>query len=176
MAAEILCKRWTVVLLQKRPELFEYRLTSAGRELEPVVAAIGIWGHRWVETEPTLENLDPELLMWDMRRCLNVDPLPHRRLVIQFIFPELSTSLQNWWLLIDTVNGVDLCSVEPGFEVDLYSHGSLRTMTAIWLGLDTVAKALTDGRLLLTGDQALAHHMQKWLGLSPFAVQQKQVS
>ena len=37
-------------LVQKRPELFEYRLTPAGVELESVVEAIGIWCDRWVET------------------------------------------------------------------------------------------------------------------------------
>ncbi len=218
MAAEILCNRWTVVLLrelcagstrfndlrrgvprmspallstrlkelenhgilkrtlvQKTPELFEYRLTPGGKELEPVVGAIGIWGHRWVESEPTLDNLDAGLLMWDMRRSLKIDPLPQRRLNIQFMYPELPKAQQNWWLLIDPDNGVDLCSVDPGFDVDLYSRGSLRTMTAIWMGLDTVPKAISDNRLMLTGDNEVAKNMQQWLGLSPFSVQEKQV-
>src|SRR3974390_1888532 len=46
---------------------FEYRLTAAGRDLQKVVEAAGIWGQRWVETKASLENLDPELLMWDIR-------------------------------------------------------------------------------------------------------------
>ncbi len=162
-------------LVQKTPELFEYRLTPGGKELEPVVGAIGIWGHRWVESEPTLDNLDAGLLMWDMRRSLKIDPLPQRRLNIQFMYPELPKAQQNWWLLIDPDNGVDLCSVDPGFDVDLYSRGSLRTMTAIWMGLDTVPKAISDNRLMLTGDNEVAKNMQQWLGLSPFSVQEKQV-
>ncbi len=218
MASEILCNRWTIVLLrelcagstrfndlrrgvprmspallstrlkelesngvlkrtlvQKRPEIFEYRLTKAGEELKPVVEAIGIWGHRWVESDPSLENLDPSLLMWDMRRNLNVAPLPPRRITIHFIYPELPKARQNWWLLIDPTHGVDLCSVDPGFDVDLFSRSDLRTMTAIWMGLDTVSKAIADDRLTLTGDKAIAKSMQQWLGLSPFAVQKKQV-
>ncbi len=162
-------------LVQKTPELFEYRLTPAGKELEPVVGAIGIWGHRWVESEPTLENLDAGLLMWDMRRSLKIDPLPKRRLNIQFMYPELPKAQQRWWLLIDPDNGVDLCSVDPGFDVDLYSRCSLRTMTAIWMGLDTVPKAISGDRLFLTGDHEVAKSMQQWLGLSPFSVQEKQV-
>ena len=219
MAAEILCNRWTVVLLrelcagstrfndlrrgvprmspallstrlkeleshgvlkrtlvQKRPEIFDYRLTKSGEELLPVVEAIGIWGHRWVESDPSLENLDPSLLMWDMRRNLNVEPLPSRRITIQFIYPELPQARQNWWLLIDPTHGVDLCSVDPGFDVDLFSRSDLRTMTAIWMGLDTVSKAISDDRLTLTGDREIAKDMQQWLGLSPFAVQKKQVT
>lgn len=162
-------------LVQKRPELFEYRLTPAGVELESVVEAIGIWGHRWVETEPGLENLDAGLLMWDMRRGLNVTPLPPRKITIQFVYPELSKAEQNWWLLIDPKHGVDLCLVDPGFDVDLFTRCDLRTMTAIWMGLDTVSKAIADDRLLLIGDKDVADKMQLWLGLSPFAVQEKQV-
>ena len=162
-------------LVQKRPELFEYRLTPAGVELESVVEAIGIWGHRWVETEPGLENLDAGLLMWDMRLVLNVTPLPPRKITIQFVYPELSKAEQNWWLLIDPKHGVDLCSVYPGFDVDLFTRCDLRTMTAIWMGLDTVSKAIADDRLLLIGDKDVADKMQLWLGLSPFAVQEKQV-
>ena len=218
MASEILCNRWTVVLLrelcavstrfndlrrgvprmspallstrlkeleyhgvlervlvQKRPEIYEYRLTAAGKELEPVIGAIGNWGHRWVESKPSLENLDPGLLMWDMRRSLNVEPLPPRKLIIQFIYPELARAQQNWWLLVDPKHGADLCSVDPGFDVDLFSRCDLRTMTAIWMGLDTVSKAVADDRLVLIGDMEVAKNMQRWLGLSPFAVQKKQV-
>ena len=165
---------WTLV--QKRPEIFEYRLTTAGEELKPVVEAIGIWGHRWVESEPSLENLDPSLLMWDMRRNLEVKPLPARRITIHIIFPELPEARRNWWLLIDPVQGVDLCSVDPGFDVDLFSRSDLRTMTAIWMGLDTVSKAISDDRLALTGDKDVAKNMQRWLGLGPFAIQEKQVT
>ena len=165
---------WTLV--QKRPEIFEYRLTTAGEELKPVVEAIGIWGHRWVESEPSLENLDPSLLMWDTRRNLEVKPLPARRITIHIIFPELPEARRNWWLLIDPVQGVDLCSVDPGFDVDLFSRSDLRTMTAIWMGLDTVSKAISDDRLALTGDKDVAKNMQRWLGLGPFAIQEKQVT
>jgi DNA-binding HxlR family transcriptional regulator len=114
MAAEILCTRWTVVLLREliagstrfndlrrgvprmspallsqrlkelegagvirrtasptEPGVFEYHLTTAGRELEPLVQAFGVWGQRWVESELSLQHLDAPLLMWDMRRNLD---------------------------------------------------------------------------------------------------------
>ena len=87
-------------LVQKQPEIYEYRLTPAGQELGAVVEAMGIWGHRWVESKPGLENLDPGLLMWDMRRNLNVSPLPSRRINIQFTYSELGDGEQNWWIQI----------------------------------------------------------------------------
>jgi len=157
-------------------EIFEYTLTSAGLELESVVGAIGKWGQRWIESDPSLENLDPELLMWDMRRNLDTDPMPPRRWTIQFSYPELPASRRKWWLIVEPEKDVDLCSVEPGFDVDLYVNTDLRTMTAIWLGLDTVSQAKQAKTLIMTGDNDLQKAMQSWLGLSPFAAVDKMVA
>jgi hypothetical protein len=64
---------------------------------------------------------------------------------------------------------IDLCSVDPGFDVDLYVSVDLRTMTEIWMGLKTVARAKSDDALVMTGSRHLEEAMQSWLGLSPFA-------
>ena len=77
------------------PDFFEYQLTDAGRDLRKVIEAVGVWGQRWVETEATLENLDPELLMWDMRRNIDPRPMPRRRTTIQIIFKDLAKARQN---------------------------------------------------------------------------------
>jgi len=219
MAAEILCTRWTVVLLRElvagssrfnelrrgvprmspallskrlrelegagvvtremRPEAQgteAYSLTQAGRDLQPVIEAIGIWGQKWVETEPSLENLDPELLMWDMRRNLDTDPVPDRRMVIEFIYPELPEAQRKWWLIVETDRTVDLCHIDPGFDVDLYATVDLRTMTQIWMGLRSVSDAVDREALVLVGSQDLIRSMESWLGLSPFARQEKLAS
>jgi hypothetical protein len=57
--------------------------------------------------------------------------------------------------------------------VDLYVATDLKTMTEVWLGLLTVARAVEAGRMMLTGDGHLARDMQIWLGLSPFAAGKK---
>ena len=219
MAAEVLCTRWTVVLLRElvagstrfnelrrgvprmsptllskrlseleaagvvrrerlteAPEVDAYRLTQAGRDLRPVIEAIGMWGQKWVETEPSLDNLDPELLMWDMRRNLDTTPVPRRRVVIEFIYPELPESQRKWWLIVEPDRTVDLCHIDPGFDVDLYATVDLRTMTEIWMGLRSVADAVNRETLLLVGSPDLKRSMQTWLGLSPFAVQKKLVA
>lgn len=219
MAAEILCTRWTIVLLRElvagstrfnelrrgvarmspallsqrlkeleaagiisrtalrgEPGIFEYQLTPSGRELEPIVMAFGIWGQRQIETEASLENLDVQLLMWDMRRNLNTTPMPKKSSVIHFLYPELPANQRLWWLVVDPQTGVDLCSIDPGFDVDLYVSVDLRTMTAIWMGLGNVRAAIASGRMLLTGDRQLASAMQTWLGLSVFAKEKKLAS
>lgn len=219
MAAEILCSRWTLLvlrelllgstrfnelrrglptmspaLLSKRlkdleaagivtrvaverdPGAFEYRPTEAGRELRPIIESIGVWGHRWVTTEATLNNLDPDLLMWDVRRNLNTDPMPRRRIVIEFIFNDPASSPRNYWLVVEPGSPVDLCTVDPGFEVDLYVSTDLRTMTEIWLGYGRVSAALEAGHLVLTGDPKLAADLGSWLKLSLFASFEKKVA
>lgn len=219
MAAEILCTRWTVVLLremmagstrfndlrrgvprmspallsQRLKELeqagvltrvasrdesgvFEYHLTRSGRELQPIVEAFGFWGQRWVKSELSLQHLDVQLLMWDMRRSLDPQPMPKRRSTIQFQYPDAPPNQRAWWLIVTPGEGADLCSVDPGFDVDLYVVSDLRSMTAIWMGLDNVRAAVRDERVKLTGDRKLASDMQTWLGLSPFAKEKKLVA
>lgn len=217
MAAEVLCTRWTMVLLrelvagstrfndlrrgvpkmsptllsQRLKELeaagvierralksekgvFEYRMTESGRDLSPIVEAMGFWGQKWVEARRSLKNLDPSLLMWDMRRNLNPTPLPDRRTVIQFLYHELPASKRFWWLVVENRGEVDLCWSDPGFDVDLYVSTDLRTMTAIWMGLTTIKKE--SEKITFTGDRDIANKMQLWLGLSPFAIEPKRAS
>jgi DNA-binding HxlR family transcriptional regulator len=158
------------------PGVFEYHLTDAGRDLQPVIEAVGVWGQRWVQAAPSLEHLDAGLLMWDMRRNLDPRPLPARRSTIQFLYPELPPAQRSWWLLVEPGREVDLCSVDPGFDVDLFVTADLRTVTAIWMGLDSVRLAVASGRMVLTGEAQLASRMQAWLGLSPFAKERKLAS
>jgi DNA-binding HxlR family transcriptional regulator len=153
----------------------EYRLSPAGEDLRPIVFGMGFWGQRWVESQLSLKNLDPSLLMWDMRRNLRPEPLPPRRCTIHFRYPELPESRQNWWLVVEGAS-VDLCSVDPGFEVDLTVTGSLRSMTAVWMGIAVLAREVDAGRLELLGDLQVAHNIQQWLGLSPFAGEARRVA
>ena len=156
--------------------VFEYHLTPRGKELGPIVEAFGVWGQRWIETDLSLQHLDAHLLMWDMRRNLDPVPMPKRRSVIQVIYPALPPADRTWWLIVEPPDAVDLCSIDPGHDVDLYVSTDLRTMTAIWMGLDGVRQAVATNRLVLTGDRQLAGNMQTWLGLSPFAKVQKLAS
>jgi DNA-binding HxlR family transcriptional regulator len=152
----------------------EYRLTEAGEDLRPVVMSLGIWGQRWVESSLSLKNLDPSLLMWDMRRSLDPTPLPSRRVTISFIYPDAPAAKQSWWLVVDGPS-VDLCATNPGFEIDLYVRASLRSMTSVWMGVTSVQSEMKAGQIDLIGDKALARSMQQWLGLSPFAKEQGRV-
>ncbi|TIP74032.1 MAG: helix-turn-helix transcriptional regulator [Mesorhizobium sp.] len=152
----------------------EYRLSEAGEELRPLIIGLGNWAQRWMESRLSLRNLDPSLLMWDMRRSLDVKLLPDRRWTIQFLYPELAEAQKNWWLVVEG-GVVDLCNFNPGYDLDLLVKSSLRSMTAIWMGLTTIKKESDGGLLEIEGDPALARSMQQWLGLSAFAHEPRRV-
>ena len=158
------------------PDVFDYRLTEAGQGLRPVIEAAGIWGHQWIETEASLRNLDPNLLMWDIRRNIDPTPMPRGRNTIQIIFADLQQARRNWWLIVQPGQDVDLCSVDPGFDVDLYLSTDLRTLTEIWMGYTAIARAKEQGRLVFTGNRQLEADVGSWLTLSPFAKVQKLVA
>ena len=158
------------------PGVSEYRLTEAGRELKPVIEAIGCWGQRWIDLEASLEKLDPNLLMWDMRRNINPAPMPRSRTTIQVILADLPQARRNWWLVVEPDKEVDLCSVDPGYDVDLYLSTDLRTMTEIWMGYTRIAQAKERGKLMITGSRQLEADLATWFGLSPFARVEKRVA
>ncbi|PXA91699.1 transcriptional regulator [Nostoc sp. 3335mG] len=158
------------------PNLFEYTLTEAGLVVEPIVDAMGDWGHRWVTTEATLEHLDVRLLMWNLRRNLDPDPMPPGRSVIQFVYRDLPTETRNWWLLARPGEEIDLCSVDPGYDVDLYVTTDLRTMTEVWMGYTPAPEAIESGRLVVVGNRALETTFQTRLGSSRYAMLEKCVA
>ena len=60
-----------------------YALTDCGKELAEVVDALGAWGVRWIG-ELGEEDLDPHLLMWDIRRTIPVAEWPRTRTAVAF--------------------------------------------------------------------------------------------
>ena len=147
----------------------EYSLTPAGEDLRDVVMGLGFWGARWVESQLSLRNLDPSLLMWDMRRNLVLEPLPPTQMHDSVSVPRIAqrqSRISGWWSMEAIV---DLCAFDPGFEIDLLVRSPLRTMTAIWMGIAKLRQEIDAGNLELDGDPSIAGAMQQWLGLSPFA-------
>ena len=142
---------------------FEYRLTAAGKELAPLIEVLAIWGMRWARGQLTDDELDVEFLMREMQRRLQTEHLPDGETVICMTFDEL-TKHGTWWLL---VNGdvVDLCTEDPGKDVDLYINSSVRTIVEIWEGDLEVRSALRKGSVRATGLRHLIRCMPDWFGV-----------
>jgi len=172
--------RMSSALLAKRLRQFEaagvlvhaggdYVLTPAGRDLAPIVQGLGRWALKWVESDCSLGNLDPKLLMWNMRRNLRPDPMPARRVVVEFCYPELAHDEQSYWLIVAPGIPIDLCSIEPGFDIDLLVTAELRAMTSAWMGMSAFEDEIDAKRISLDGDPLLSASFTKWIGQSGLA-------
>src|SRR5262245_43202761 len=153
----------------------EYHLTSAGRELEPLIKMMGDWGARWVRSRLAADDLDVGLLMWDMQRRVRPEQFPAQRVVVRFEFHDVVKARRHWWLVSEG-NAVDLCVTDPGYEVDVFIVTDLRTMTAVWIGDARLGQAMASGQLEVYGPHQLRAKVGSWLGLSPFAAIKNQRS
>lgn len=146
---------------------YEYLLTPVGRELSPIVVHMATWGMRWARGQLDEDELDVEFLMWDIHRRLQTDMLPDGETVMCFIFDSL-TKFSSWWLIIN--NGeVDLCTENPGKDVDLYVRTTLPDLVAIWNGDIEIKTALRKQLLKPQGNSQLVKTMPQWLGICLFA-------
>jgi DNA-binding HxlR family transcriptional regulator len=149
----------------------EYFLTPAGEELRAVIEGLGEWGQRWARSQISADDLDPGLLMWDIRRGINTDRLPDRRLVVQFDFraaPKTFRRPPTFWLILER-GGVDMCLKHPGFDVDLVVDADLLALTKAWMGDVRLADAMRSGLVRVEGPTALVRAFPGWLALSGFA-------
>jgi DNA-binding HxlR family transcriptional regulator len=137
-----------------------YTLTDAGRELQPVVEAVGAWGSRWV-AELADQDLDPKFLMWDMHRNVDLQAVPQGRTVMKFRFPEAPQGRRDWWLVVAQAE-TDVCDFDPGFEVAVTITASLRTLTAVWRGDVEWFAALRSGSLEVQGPSEVRRAVPGW--------------
>jgi DNA-binding HxlR family transcriptional regulator len=142
---------------------YEYRLTAAGKELSPLIEVLAVWGMRWARDQLTDDELDVEFLMREIQRQLKTEHLPDGETVICVIFDEL-TKHKTWWLLVDG-DVVDLCTENPGKDVDLYIISSVRTIVEVWEGDLDMRKALRNGSIKAHGMRHLIRTMPDWFGV-----------
>jgi DNA-binding HxlR family transcriptional regulator len=142
---------------------YEYRLTAAGKELGPMIDLLAAWGMRWARGQMTDDELDVEFLMWEIQRRLKTKNLPDGETTICLAFDELAKH-QTWWLLIDN-DSVDLCTEDPGKDVDLYINSEVRTMVEVWAGDRDLRKALREKSIKTHGMRHLIRTMPDWFGL-----------
>jgi hypothetical protein len=149
---------------------WEYHLTPAGRELFPVVEKMGLWAQRWLRHKLVdAAHLDPDLLMWDIRRTVVNHARPAgERYVAQFQLSGVPVSRRRYWLVFEHGH-VDLCYKYPGFDVDLFVETSLRVLTEIWLGHLSIDRAVGEHCLRLDGGRRDLAAFRSWFALSVFA-------
>lgn len=154
----------------RRGRGFEYHITEAGKALFPILESMGVWAQQWMREDLVAdENLDPDLLMWDIRRTASANEVSvPGRFVTRFQFDGVPVNRRRYWLLFE--NGdVDLCIKDPGFEPNLYVSAHIRDMVKIWLGHVSLDQALRGETLVLHGCRADVRIFREWFSLNFFA-------
>ena len=146
---------------------YEYYLTPAGKQLSPIIEHLAVWGMRWARGQLTEEELDVEFLMWEVQRRLDTEALPDGETVLCFIFEELS-QFKSWWIVING-NNVDLCTENPGKDVDLYISSTVRSMVEVWEGNLALDIAQRKQLIKTQGNRQLIKTLPEWFGICLYA-------
>lgn len=143
-----------------------YALTEAGEQLFPIVLSFGAWGQRWVRTSYPDEELDPDELLWDVRRYLDPAGLGRDPCVVQLDVELPGAAHKPYWLVVEH-GSVDLCDVDPRRAVDVTVAAHVRTLTQVWLGDVSYARAAREERIVASGPRALVRRLPAWFGQNP---------
>lgn len=145
-----------------------YRLTEAGEEFVPIVMALGVWGQRWSRRELAEHEIDLGLLLWALEKGADPAAFGPGRTVVEVRFPDQPDHKARWWYLNE--KGVcELCLKAPDHDADLYVETSLPDMIRIWRGDITLAHALANDIIFVSGDAARADAFGRWLAIIPLA-------
>lgn len=142
-----------------------YELTDAGRALHPVVEELGRWAHQWAQSSYEGE-LDPEVLMWDLRDHLAPDGLGVEEAVVQVSLRNGTAPTRQFWMVVDP-GEVDVCFIEPRRAVDVVVDASLLALTRIWRGEASFDVAMDCGEIELHGPRRITQRIPSWLATHP---------
>ena len=149
-----------------RSNVAEYHFSDAGRELKPVIEALGGWGVRWAFDDPKPEELDAGLLVWKIHQRIDRERLPDKRTVIEFDFKGRGG--RRVWLVLEP-REVSVCVTPPRFDADLIVRAELALFYRVWLGRLDYATATRCGDVVVEGPPILARQLPRWFMWSPMA-------
>jgi DNA-binding HxlR family transcriptional regulator len=159
-----------LIIKKKLPgqKSYEYLPTNASKELLPIFIELGNWGMRWTREHLTENDFDVNFLILYLQRSIQPEKLPGRETIIRFCFTDLERQ-PNWWILVKN-DEVDICTMDPGREVDVYFTCSVKCMSDIWMGETTYRKEIADDNLKLVGPRALTSNVTSWMSNCMFAL------
>lgn len=146
---------------------YEYLPTKSAEELLPIFIDLGNWGMRWTREHLTNNDFDVDFLMLYLQRSIQPDMLPGKETVIKFHFTDIKQQ-SDWWIL---VNGreIDVCTIDPAKEPDIYFACTVKCLSDIWMGETTYRKEIRAGNLKLVGPGVLTKNVSNWMSDCMFA-------
>ena len=143
---------------------FEYHLTESGLALHSIITGLASWGVNWIEEQFSPEELDLELLMFDIERSLDLSRFPASETTLKFHFTD-AEQIKDWWLKV-TPHSTELCTQDTGAEPHVYITTCVRSMTNVWMGLESWPQFLKSDRIKVMGATSLIKQLPHWIGVS----------
>lgn len=149
----------------------DYYRTEKAIRLEPVMNGLAEWAQCNIDADIALAGADVFSFMWGLRRMFVLSELPRRRSVIRFHFrDDPAPKHAYYWCVVEPGAELpELCTRDPGREVDLFVETDSVSLGAIIEGRSTLERETDRGRLFLSGDPGLARSMNRWLRVSSYA-------
>jgi len=143
-----------------------WTLTEAGDALREVIDLIGRWGLVYGRGKVATGDYDSTVLMWALRRRVDRDALPARRVVVRFDLSGVArsrTSVKLHWLVLER-DDVDVCLKDPGYPVDATVAGAMALLVEVYLGHATWRQAIRRG-MTVEGERDIVRELERWLRL-----------
>jgi DNA-binding HxlR family transcriptional regulator len=145
-----------------------YRLTAAGDDFRPIIELLSAWGQRWGQGLLGPDDLDPQELVWSMRRQIDPEEIPAQGFVIRFEFrglPKSNRSPRYWWLVLQP-DDIEVCLKAPARDIDVVIAADLMVFTKVWLGYVGLTASLESGKVSLNGPARAISLARRLLALS----------
>jgi DNA-binding HxlR family transcriptional regulator len=143
----------------------EYRLTPAGKDLEPVLISLGRWAIQWLYDDLEPHEVDPVTLTWWMHRRIDHANLPPGRTVIQF--DHTTPQRLSIWMVLDR-GQASVCVQHPGFDPDVLVTTTTPALAEVFQGYTPWDRAVAGGSITLDGAPRLTRAFPRWFLWSPF--------
>ena len=111
--------------------------------------------------------MDAGSFMWDFHRSIRSDQLPDGETVLSVQLLDVEKHAK-WWMICKD-GDVDLCTDNPGKDVDLYLSGPLEAFASVWMGDQSAQQAIQDDALFLTGSSHLSRTANAWFPQSRYS-------
>ena len=149
----------------------DYFRTEKAINLEPAMNALAEWAQCNIDADIALSSADASTIMWVVRRMIVLAELPRRRAVIRFHFRDNPPpKYPHYWLVVEPGATLpEICSLDPGRDVDLYVETGSVSLGAIIEGRSSIEREKERGGLFLSGDPGLARSINRWLRTSVWA-------
>jgi DNA-binding HxlR family transcriptional regulator len=139
-----------------------YRLTHAGRELEPILRGLWAWSLRFVPEDPAMAERDPDIVIRWLSDRIDPGSVPDRTVVMDL--DVTGTGVRRFWLVLEHGTAPSVCIDDPCLAGDRYVfiEADVRALYPIARGMRDWTDAIADGSVQVAGDPALVRALPTW--------------